>query len=129
MYMYVFFYNTLLGLPPPPTSYQSHCNPTLYNAARNPATPIANPSPAPAFNPAVAIGTPAAEVGLCSAAFPLGVGVGVAPEPEEVLLDEPEALGAGVDDAVDAHEAEVGRSTPLALHKPAAVPMIAERAR
>jgi hypothetical protein len=76
-------------------------------------------------------------VGLCAAAPPLGVGAGVvAPEPDEELLDEPEpddeelldepeALGAGVDDAVDAHEAEVGRSTPFALHKAPAAGMIA----
>lgn len=104
-------------------------DPPLYNAAKNPATPIANPSPAPAFSFAVAIGTAAAEVGLCSAALPLGVGVGVAPpELDEPELEEPEALGAGVDDAVDAHDAEVGRFTPpCALHKADAVPMIASR--
>jgi hypothetical protein len=41
-----------------------------------------------------------------------------------VLLGEPEELGAGVDDAVVAHEAEVGISTPLALHRPDARLMI-----
>jgi hypothetical protein len=51
---------------------------------------------------------------LCPAAPPLGVGVGDGP-------DEPDADGVG-----DAQEAEVGRSTPFALHRLAAVFMMAE---
>jgi hypothetical protein len=53
----------------------------------------------------------------------VGAGVVVAEpelEPElDALLEAEELplLGAGVDDAVDAHEAEVGTLTPFALHK------------